>query len=358
MWPWSRSATEIGLALIALTIEGMPVAMADETDAMVVKLVVETAVFVDECGDRFPLSKEQLDDAFSHWVVLRLPIPGMAEALQRDNAERRKMELLVGPYLKRIPGDEKEIECLGRYEVLVNPRPTVRGDSANVPANVLARYGAPGPTAVPVTARIRTVPIPPQRAPYSIWLDVAFGQRGELSAVMGSRTFRGPHSVYGPTTEVLPAEMTLTWRYPDGEQKSKTLDLTRGVPPAFERIRIVLGGGGADPRVSFESKDRGRESRIPYGESTEETARRQLSEALWLAASFGRLDEVKTLLERGADIDYSFDGTNPSVLRVAFNARKLEIVDYLLSRGAKMRKVDWREPELAERAVAAGQKAQ
>ncbi|WP_171090332.1 ankyrin repeat domain-containing protein [Usitatibacter rugosus] len=327
--------------------------MADEIDAKVLTLVVETAVFMDVCGDQFPVSKADLDKAFAGWVVLRLPIPGLADVLRRDSAERRAMEAAIGPYFKRIPGHEKEIECSGRYKMLVQSRPTLEGDAAEVPKDVLDRYGPPGRTAVAVVAKERTVPIPPQRPPYFISLDTAYGQKADLRVVMGNHAFRGPNSSYGPTTEVLPREMTVTWRYADGEEKTRTLDLSRGVPAAFDQVRIKLNGG--DPLVLFEVKDRGRESRIPYGETPEQATKRQFSEALWLAANFGRLEEVKDLLEKGADIDYALDDINPSVLRVAFNARKLEVVDCLLSRGAKMRKPDWREPLLAERAVAAGQ---
>lgn len=313
-------------------------------------------MFVDECGDAFPVSKDAIDGAFAKWPVLRLEIPGLEEALMRDSPRRKQLEAAIGPYFKRIPGYEKEIECSGRLEAIRQSRPTLLGDAARLPDNVLDRYERRW-TAVSVTPKARTVPIPPQRPPYFVKLDAPYGVRGEIRAVLGESEFQGQTSIYGPTTAELPREMTLIWKLRGGEERRRTLDLTRGVPPKFNRLTIALTANG-DVEVVFEMGDRmrGPWSRIPYGETPEQAKRRELGEALWHAANFGRIEEVKELLSKGADIDFARDALEPSVLRVAFNARRMEVVDYLLAQGARMRKVDWREPQLAEKASANGQK--
>ena len=111
-----------------------------DIDAAVRKVIAEMAVFVDECGVLFPEDKSTLDAAFANWVVLKLPIPNLATALDPGNSDRVELARLIGPYLRQIPGQEKEIECGGRYEMLISEEPWLGGDSAKLPPDVLERY--------------------------------------------------------------------------------------------------------------------------------------------------------------------------------------------------------------------------
>jgi len=113
----------------------------DDLDSCVRRVIAETAVFFDECGKVYPKNKSEIDAAFQAWPVLRLPIPEIQEALDEKSQLRKTMLDAIGPYFKRIPGYEKEIECLGRLEMVRNPVPTLQGDSAKLPANALAKYG-------------------------------------------------------------------------------------------------------------------------------------------------------------------------------------------------------------------------
>jgi hypothetical protein len=135
---------QIGRAFLAsATITGLAAAAeptAPDIDAAVRKVIAETAVFVEECGKVFPDAKPRLDAAFADWVVLKLPIPGVADVVRADSPERLALSRSIGPYLQRIPGHEKEIECSGRYQVLLSKEPQLGGDSAPLPPNVLDRY--------------------------------------------------------------------------------------------------------------------------------------------------------------------------------------------------------------------------
>jgi len=111
-----------------------------DVDARVRRVVTETAVFIEECGAIFPGNKATLDAAFANWSVLKLPIPTLAEALRSDSPDRTELTKLIGPYLRRIPAEERGIECSGRYEVLLSNQPQLVGDSASLPQNVLDRY--------------------------------------------------------------------------------------------------------------------------------------------------------------------------------------------------------------------------
>jgi hypothetical protein len=111
-----------------------------DLDACVRLVVAETAAFVEECGNIYPKSKTEIDAAFKKWSVLKLPIPGIEEALNPKSQLRISMAESVSPYLKRIPSVEKEIECSGRLEMVQTPDPTLFGDSVRLPPNALKKY--------------------------------------------------------------------------------------------------------------------------------------------------------------------------------------------------------------------------
>ena len=74
------------------------------------------------------------------WSVLKLPIPGINEALDSKSEIRTTLSKAIGPYLKRIPSYEREIECVGRLEMVRSAEPKLQGDSARLPPNALSRY--------------------------------------------------------------------------------------------------------------------------------------------------------------------------------------------------------------------------
>jgi hypothetical protein len=109
-------------------------------DVCVLRVIAETATFIDECGKAYPKNKAELDAAFRNWSVLKLQIPHLDDAMQDKSELRRSMAELIVPYLKRIPSYERDIECSGRLELVRDPTPTLAGDSASLPENVLSRY--------------------------------------------------------------------------------------------------------------------------------------------------------------------------------------------------------------------------
>jgi len=112
----------------------------DDLDSCVLRVIAETATFFDECGKVYSKNKSELDAAFRAWGVLKLPIPRLGEALDENSQLRRSLSESVGPYFARIPAYEKEIECVGRLEMVRSPKPTLRGDSARLPEDVLSKY--------------------------------------------------------------------------------------------------------------------------------------------------------------------------------------------------------------------------
>jgi hypothetical protein len=117
-----------------------PVSCDKNPDACVLRVIAETATFIDECGKAYPKNKAEFDAAFRDWSVLKLKIPHLEDAMQDKSELRQSMAELIGPYLKRIPSYERDIECSGRLELVRNPTPTLAGDSANLPANILSQY--------------------------------------------------------------------------------------------------------------------------------------------------------------------------------------------------------------------------
>lgn len=133
------------LAALGFTIfsQGAAAASADckaDPDLCVRTVVAETAVFMDECRKLYPASAAELDAAFRQWPVLKLPIPGLNEALDTDAPLQAGIRKSVVPYLRQIPGHERAIECLGRLEMVRSAEPKLRGDSARLPPDALDKY--------------------------------------------------------------------------------------------------------------------------------------------------------------------------------------------------------------------------
>jgi len=111
-----------------------------DLDACVRLVVAETATFIEECGSAYPRSKAELDSAFMSWSVLKLPIPRINEALDPKSEMRTALSKTIALYLKKIPNYEREIECVGRLEMLQSSTPKLQGDSAKLPLNALHKY--------------------------------------------------------------------------------------------------------------------------------------------------------------------------------------------------------------------------
>jgi hypothetical protein len=111
-----------------------------DLDLCVRTVVAETAVLMNECGKLYPASAAEIDTAFRQWPVLRLPIPGLKGALDMHAPLQSSLRDLVAPYLKRIPEHERQIECLGRLEMVRSAEPKLGGDSAKLPPDALDKY--------------------------------------------------------------------------------------------------------------------------------------------------------------------------------------------------------------------------
>jgi hypothetical protein len=111
-----------------------------DPDLCVRTVVAETAVFMNECKTLYPASATELDTAFRQWPVLKLPIPGLKEALDTDGPLQASLKKSIAPYLKQIPGQERAIECLGRLEMVRSAEPKLHGDSARLPPDALDKY--------------------------------------------------------------------------------------------------------------------------------------------------------------------------------------------------------------------------
>jgi hypothetical protein len=117
-----------------------PLPECKNTDACILLGILENSAFVEACGIVTPEIKEEMRKAFAGWPVLKLPIPGLQQALSLDNPDRANLLAHILPYLKRIPSHEASIECGGRYAMMKNPVPTLGGDIAPLPEDALKRY--------------------------------------------------------------------------------------------------------------------------------------------------------------------------------------------------------------------------
>lgn len=93
-----------------------------------------------ECAKLYPASAGDIDTAFRQWPVLKLPIPGLKKALDTHGPLQSSLRDLAAPYLKRIPSYERDIECVGRLEMVRSAEPKLGGDSARLPPDALDKY--------------------------------------------------------------------------------------------------------------------------------------------------------------------------------------------------------------------------
>lgn len=125
---------------LAAVASAEPLDCTADPDACVRTLIAETAVFMEACGKAFPQSRNGIDAAMKRWVVLKLAIPRLDEAMAHDSALQVGLRKSVTSYFEQIPDDEKAIECEGRIETLLSPTPAIAGDSAKLPPDALRKY--------------------------------------------------------------------------------------------------------------------------------------------------------------------------------------------------------------------------
>jgi len=61
------------------------------------------------------------------------------------------------------------------------------------------------------------------------------------------------------------------------------------------------------------------------------------SSLLGLAALMGQMDDIKTILEYGADLEFPRDSAGQSPLMLAISANRYDVANYLIKRGAKLK---------------------
>lgn len=102
--------------------------------------IAENAVFAETCGKVFPDYREGMQKAFSEWTALKLDIPGLEEILKPDNALRQKLRQRIEAYLTSAPKFEADIECSGRYQMMLSQEPKLISDAAGIREMMLLDY--------------------------------------------------------------------------------------------------------------------------------------------------------------------------------------------------------------------------
>jgi hypothetical protein len=178
---------------------------------------------------------------------------------------------------------------------------------------------------------------------------VEFSASKSVSAmsVEFGETRLGPISVtkhgkasFGPITSQLPDYAIARWETEKGESRDQKIVFGVKAPFTFNALKFSIGD---DDRltVSFVVRIGGwRNLDIPFDESTEAAKLRELNESLYIAAGKGQLAAVQAAVEAGADINYLAGTIYPSPVRYAANGQHREVVKYLLSKGAQVKKRD------------------
>lgn len=128
------------LVLAALPASARGPACEADLDACVRFGIAENAAFIDECGKLYPKAKNAMDNAFRNWPVLKLPIPQLEEVATPNSALRASLAEKIGPYLRAIPTHERQIECDGRFRMMLQPKPVLKADSVVLPDDALKKY--------------------------------------------------------------------------------------------------------------------------------------------------------------------------------------------------------------------------
>jgi hypothetical protein len=111
-----------------------------DLDACVRHGIAENAAFIDECGKIYPKARTALDSAFRNWPVLKLPIPRLEEVAAVDSPLRLSLGEKIGPYLRAIPVHERQIECDGRFQMMLARKAILKADSVVLPDDALKQY--------------------------------------------------------------------------------------------------------------------------------------------------------------------------------------------------------------------------
>lgn len=126
-------------------------------------------------------------------------------------------------------------------------------------------------------------------------------------------------------------------------------DLSTGVPRLFQTVVFEISENNTVD-LYFEQREDFRRIRIPLNETPQQARQRRLDEQLLHAAGLGQIQTVKSSIADGANIDYLLGGIHPTPVRFAANGGHVEVVDYLLKRGARITRSDLASELLAERA--------
>jgi len=162
---------------------------------------------------------------------------------------------------------------------------------------------------------------------------------------------------YGPAPCPVPKKAKITWVSTPGSPLVKEIVLNGEVPKQFRSGDAVLFRVAEEGRLTILyvlTVDQFRRIEVPVDETPQQAALRELNEALLNAAGGGKIDSVKELVEKGANINYNEQSIYVTPLRFAANGKHYEVVDFLLSKGARIRKTDLRSDYLHEKAKSMG----
>ena len=163
---------------------------------------------------------------------------------------------------------------------------------------------------------------------------------------------------FGPIASPVPKLATARWKTDKGDSREETIVFGDKEPTDFKALKFFVEESGR-LTVSYVVRMGGyRTLDIPLNESPEATSLRELNESLYIAAGRGQLSTVQEKLKSGADINYLFGSIYPSPVRYAANGKHRDVVDYLLSQGARVTKRDLVAPLLLDRTKELGRKAE
>jgi hypothetical protein len=193
---------------------------------------------------------------------------------------------------------------------------------------------------------------------YSLYVESEQAQPAEVSVEMGNfrrgpmRVSRnGPHT-YGGFPLPLPKVAKVTWAVAGGSISNMEVSFSQ-VPKEFrtnDGVTFRITSDGSLKVIYSIRVEQFRKLEIPLHETASEARQRELNEALYRSAGLGRIDEVKALVQKGADVNYLENSAGVTPLRLAANGQHYEVVDFLLNNGARIRKRDLASPYLKSKA--------
>jgi hypothetical protein len=163
---------------------------------------------------------------------------------------------------------------------------------------------------------------------------------------------------FGPFTSSLPDKAVARWKSTDGENREQTINLRFNAPFAYDALKFFVQEDDQLAVFFVVRIGNWRNLDIPVNESQAAAKLRGLNESLHIAAGRGQLSEVRAAVEAGADINYLFGSIYPSPIRYAANGGYMDVVEYLLDKGARVRRRDLEATMLAEKMKELGREAE